>query len=345
VISRVAESCFWLHRYIERAESMARMLEVNRAFVLDADLPELQRWRPAIIVCGEEKRFLERFGRAALDDGEAVQRYLCWDEQCPVSIQTSVRWARENARTIREALSQELWETLNAFWLWHTSAEGHKLYDDMPYDFYGRVKELCFLFHGVCHNTMLHEEAFDFMRLGMQLERAGQTARLLDVHHHALGRGVGDGDGGGAGVAGAADAQVETAQWLAILRSCSASDASFQKSRKPLSGPAIAQFLLLEEGFPRSVWHCVTRAWNFLVRIRDRAPRVGRASAGLLGALVDSLRGRSINDILEAGLHDELTRIIDRTSEVCEAVHADYFDPRVPLAPAAPAAAAAPGRP
>jgi uncharacterized alpha-E superfamily protein len=319
VISRVAESCFWLHRYMERAESTARLLDVNHSFVLDVSLPEVSRWRPVVVVVGEEARFLERLGARAVDDGEAVQRYLTWDEACPVSIRTSLRWARENARTIRETLSLEMWETLNSLWLWLEDEPARRLYERSRSDFFARLREGCMLFHGVCQNTMLHEEPFDFMRLGMLLERAGQTARTLDVHHHALGA-----------APPARETAASLAQWLAILRSCSASEPWFKKSRRPLSGAAVVEFLLFEDAFPRAIRHCVARIWNFLSRIRARGPRVGARSAETARGLLARLEGATLEDVLARGLHSELTWIIGRAAEVADAVHSDYFDPAIP---------------
>ncbi len=321
MISRVAESCFWLHRYMERAENAARLLEVNLSFVLDASVPSHERWRPFIVVCGEEERFLEFHGEEAIEDGEMVQEYLTWDERNPVAIQSSLRWARENARTIRETISDEMWETLNAAWLWIGGRSARRLFQRDRWAFYVKVKETCQLFHGICHNTVLHEEPFDFMRLGMLLERAGQTARILDVKHHAFGPTLGE-----------VETAVEAAQWLAILRNCGANESFFKRSSESVTGPAVAGFLLLENAFPRSVLHCLDRAWNFLQRIRhsDDA-EVGEESATLLRALRDRLRNLSIETILQEGeIHEELTRVVDGTSDVCRAIHADYFDPKVP---------------
>jgi uncharacterized alpha-E superfamily protein len=330
VISRVAEGCFWLHRYMERVECMARVLEVNRAFVLDVSLPDLSRWRPVVVVAGEEARFLERHGAAKIDDGDAVQRYLVWEEACPVSIVTSLRWARENARTMREAISLEMWETLNSLWLWLKDDATKRLFERAPGDFYRHLSEGCLLFHGVCHNTMLHDEPFDFMRLGMLLERASQTARILDVHHHALGKSPVNGE-----------SATGTAQWLAILRSCSASEPWSKRSRKPLSGATVAEFLLFEDAFPRSIRHCLARVVNFFQRIRARAPNVGARSQALVDEMFARIGGADLQDVLARGLHAELTWIIEGVAATCNAIHDDYFDPAMPELETAGAAAGA----
>ncbi|MCC6750196.1 MAG: alpha-E domain-containing protein [Deltaproteobacteria bacterium] len=326
MISRVAESCFWLHRYLERMENTARMLEVNHWFLMDIHLPRHERWRPVLIVAGEQPRFDAAFGTSASENGEDVQRYLTWDEECPVAIRTSLRGARENARTIRDTISHEMWEALNGLWIWAESSAARRLYEKDRTAFYAHVKESCQLFMGLCHNTMLHEEPFDFMRLGMLLERAGQTARILDVKHHQLGN-------GSSGHEGPAD----LAQWIAILRACSAYESFFRRSRGLVTGRAVAEFLLLEPAFPRTVLHCLDRAWNFLRRIRPREPaHVGAHSAALLSRLLDSLKGRTMAELLEKDIHQELTRVIDDASAVCLAIHEDYFDPALPAAMGAP---------
>jgi len=322
MISRVAESCFWLNRYMERVETLARILDVNLAFVLDVSLPLADRWRPLLIVSGEEPRFAELFGAEAANDAEAVQRYLTWNEESACSIYSSLRYARENARTIRETISLEMWETINHLWLWLSGRLGGKLYDKDRHEFYLRLRDQSLLFHGICHNTVLHEEPFDFMRLGTALERAGQTARILDVKYHAFGP-TGRGP----------ETSAETAQWLAILRSCSAIEPFFKRTGNVLSGSAIAAFLMLDERFPRSVLHNLARAENFLRRIRplDR-PQVGARSAALLEALLMNVQSLTVDKLVgtTGGIHTALTEIIGRTAGVCDLIHEELFDPPLP---------------
>jgi uncharacterized alpha-E superfamily protein len=320
MISRVAEACFWLHRYVERAENTARLLSVNQAFVLDVSLAESEQWWPVVVVAGEQHRIKQRLSAEQLSDGDRVQDYLTWSDDNPVSIFNCIRWARENARTTREQISLEMWETINEFWHWLKGGPGRRQYRDDVDAFYRKVRELASLFQGTCHNTMLHDEPFDFMRLGMLLERAGWTARIVDVKHHMLSTAVG------------VESPLEAAQAMALLRSCSATEPFFKQVREAPTPRRAVAFVLMADQFPRSVLHCLTRALNFLRRVRPDSGATGERSHALLGALLADLQRLSPEDLFDRGLHDELTRIIDMTAQICQAVHADYFDPDVRMA-------------
>lgn len=321
MISRVAESCFWLNRHVERVETLARMLDVNLAFQLDVTLPAAERWRPLVVVAGQEKHFLEETAPEALDDPEVVQGYLTFSESNPASILSSLRCARENARTIRETVSLEMWEILNDLWLWMGERAARRLYEKDRHAFYVRLRDQCLLFHGASHNTMLHEDPFQFMRLGTALERAGQTARILDVKYHS----VGPTEEGGP------EMPYEAAQWLATLRFCSGVEPFFKRSENVLSGLSVARFLLFDRWFPRSVLHNLLRAMNFLSLVRPPRPtRVGERSAHQLAELLDEFEAMGADALVQRGLHEVLTWIVGSTAAVCERVHEDFFDPMLP---------------
>lgn len=312
MISRVAGSCFWLHRYLERAENVARLLRVTRSFVLDIPVDEIEKHYPLIIVCGEQARFDARFDAAQRQDREVVEDYLTWDADSPVSIRTSIYWARENARTTREVISLEMWESLNDLWNFLRFGGGRRLYARDRDAFFKRVKDGCDLVLGQTESTLLEGEPLDFMRLGRFLERANQTARMLDVKHHALGpsRGV--------------ETPIETAHWSALLYSCGAAEAYHKRWPARPDGQSIASFLVKEPALPRSVLGCLMRAKETLSRIRaDGHPGIGGEAERMLDALVEHVRAMPI----DATIHDELTGIIDRTASICVAIDEAYFDP------------------
>jgi uncharacterized alpha-E superfamily protein len=316
MICRVAESCFWLTRYVERVATLARLLEVNNSFQLDVHLTQAEVWRPIVIAVGEEEPFLARFGAAAIDDGEAVQEYLTWEREHPSSIFASLRWARENARTIREVMSVEMWETINDTWLWLTGRAARRLYHRERDAFYRHLTQQSMLIHGVCYSTMLHEEPFVFMRLGRAVERVGQTARILDVKHHSLGDDRRE------------ETAADAAQWLAILRSCSGLDTFFQRSANVLSGPAVADFLLFDRAFPRAVLYNLDTVRDLLARLRESDPSgLQRPSSQRLERLRGSLLQMNGAIVQELGVHKVLTSIVDDTAALCGAIHSDYLDP------------------
>jgi uncharacterized alpha-E superfamily protein len=316
MICRVAESCFWLTRYVERVATLSRLLDVNNAFQLDVRPSQSEVWRPIVIVAGQEEHFLEQVGAAAIEDGEQVQEYLTWDRNHASSIYASLRWARENARTIREVMSVEMWETINDTWLWLAGRSARRLYQRERDEFYDHLSKQCMLIHGVCYSTMLHEEPFVFMRLGRAVERVGQTARVLDVKHHSLGDDRRE------------ESTAEAAQWLATLRSCSAVDAFFQRSANVLSGPAVAEFLLFDRAFPRAVLHNLDNARDLLARLGEGdPPALVRASWQRLDRLRGSLLQMSGPVVQELGLHKVLTTIVDDTASLCESIHTDYLGP------------------
>ena len=290
MISRVADSCFWLTRHLERLDTLARLLDVNHAFQLDLDLPQAERWRPLVVVAGQEADFRTRIGDGRIDDGETVQRYLAWDAENVSSLFASVRGARENARTIRECMSVETWEVVNDLWIWIRSRTAQTLYAKSRSAFYAHLMRQCQLFHGISHSAMLHEEPFVFMKLGRAVERVGQTARILDVKHHSLGDKSSE-----------QESTADAAQWLAILRSCCAFDPFFQRPANTLSGPAVLSFLLFDRAFPHSVLHGLDQTRELLQMC--------------------------VQDVQRIGVHAALTRIVDRTTALCTAIHEDYLDP------------------
>lgn len=317
MISRAAECCFWMNRYVERVENTARLLRVHRSFILDVNLPSTERWRPVIVVSGERERFEKKYGAAAMDDGVLVQEYLTWDEECPVSIMSSLRNARENARTMREVISVDMWEALNDFWHWFRKGGARKLYSANRDGFYHHVRDWPHEFYGLSHASLMHDEPFDFMRLGMLLERGGQTARMLDIKHHMLTSPV------------RSSAAIESASWLLLLRTCSALEPFQKRHHEATTAANVASFLVLEPDFPRSIAHCVDRSWNFMKRIRADTPN-GAHAAGLLEGLRNRLAGADIDAILKRGLHEELTELVNAISEICTAIRSDFFATQLP---------------
>jgi uncharacterized alpha-E superfamily protein len=332
LISRVADRCFWFGRYVERSESSARVLQTTLSLALDAELSPRQCWQPVVMVSGEEPAFIGRMGDAALEDGEAVQRYLVWDQDCPVSLVRSVGAGRENARAIREVLSSDVWEAVNELYLWLAGGQaereyghdGHELGHGGERDgFYRRIRQSTQLTLGLLRSTMLHDTALDFTWLGVLLERVGQTARLLDVHHYAL------------TASGRAHHVIETSVWLALLRACSGVEPFMKTHAGRVTGAAVAGFLLGHPRFPRSIAYCVHSAHERLAAIRRPEDRdlPGGASLERLGALDAWMRG--LGKAPEpAELHAILTHVVDEIAAICDTIAHELLGYEPVLAPA-----------
>ena len=327
MISRVADSCFWLFRYIERAETCARFASVNRIIVLDAEHDRSERWKPVIVVLGEQARFEELVGKERYHDDDDAEDYLTWNQKSSVSIRSSLYWARENARMIREVISREMWETLNTSWQWFTSKAAQREYKNDRSQFYRRIRSLCAEFMGTSDSTMLHEEPLDFMLLGMSLERANQTARLMDVKHHRV---------TGAGERESMETPWQSAQWVSQLKLCAAEEAFLKRYRAAPTGRRVVEFLLRDASFPRSVLHCFERAERRARHIEAVAQRAApTATLTALQAMLKHLREAKMTDVLHAGLHEELTKVVDTVALVCDQLQRDFLDPTAePEAPA-----------
>jgi uncharacterized alpha-E superfamily protein len=317
MIARVADHCFWLGRYIERTESTARVLEVTRSLALDAELAPRRCWQPLVIVAGQEADFGARFGKDALDDGEAVQHYLTWDKDNPVSLWRSAAAARENARSIREVISLEVWQVLNELKVFLSSEAADATYTSDRHALYAQVRRSTQLALGLLRSTMLHDDPLDFIWLGVLLERVGQTARLLDVQYHAL---VAE---------GAPHPVLETALWLSLLRACSGFEAFMKRSRGKVGGAQVAAFLVLEARFPRSVVYCVKSARERLASIcQAGGPRgevAGARALARLGALEGYLQAIAPAELEGARVHDALTHVVNETHGVCDFIGSEIL--------------------
>jgi uncharacterized alpha-E superfamily protein len=310
MISRVADHCFWFGRYVERAEASSRMLAASVSLALDAELPPAQVWRPVLVVSGEEHEFGEAVANGdddhpAWGDGEVVQRFMVWNEDNGVSLVRSLIGARANARSIREVLSLEAWEAINELHLWIHSDVAQATYAQHRDTFYQHIRRGTQLTLGLLRSTMLHDEPLDFVWLGVLLERVSQTARTLDVHHHAFTN------------LGARHEVVETALWLSLLRALSGSEAFLKRAAGRVSSEGVARFLISEDAFPRSIRYCVHSAYERLCDIRppDHHELPGGRSLERLRVLDTWVAAREREPV--ANIHDLLTHVVDEVHEIC----------------------------
>jgi uncharacterized alpha-E superfamily protein len=325
MISRVADHCFWVGRYLDRAESTARLLQVTRALAFDAEMPTQAVWRPVVTVSGQYPDFSERFGDRAAGQGDTVQRYMTWATENAVSIRSSIWGARESARSIREVLSLDIWQATNELYLWFVSEEAQRTYTHDRDEIYRQIRRQTQLSLGLVRSTMLHDTPMDILWLGVLLERIGQTARILDMHHYLLDEDSSDGSGKHQepGHEPGKHQIVQTALWLSLLRTCSGFEAFMRIHKGRVTGHDAVEFLLFEERFPRSLRYCVRSALGLMRRIWPaELAAIGGAPLARLAALDEWLGDRK-RDLLPTSIHDLLTHVVDEVAVVCsEARHA-----------------------
>jgi len=314
MISRVAEHCFWLSRYLERAENAARILDVNQTLLLDFYVPLEQQWRPLLIISGIHDYKGEM-------DAETVQAFMTWDADNPCSIVRSMTAARENARIIREVISAEMWERINYYHLWLQGPVALSLYERSRSDFYSQIRRINQLIHGISDGTMSHGEPWDFFKLGTYLERACQTARILDAKYHIL-----------LPTPDQIGTPVDSAHWLAILTSCSGYEPYQKKQQRVLAEPsiAVAEFLIFDEQFPRSAVHCLQECQKATRAISGQPPdEPGDEVVRAIEALLSWLRSRDIHAVVREGLHETLTHVVNSIHEIGASIDKTYFDVRL----------------
>jgi uncharacterized alpha-E superfamily protein len=316
MISRTADHCFWFGRYLERSEATARMLAATMSLALDAEIPATELWRSALVVSGEDRSFKPGAEGSAEDiAGESAQRFMVWEDSNGVSLVSSIAGTRWNARSIREVLSLEAWEAVNELHLWAASPAAQTAYANERDAFYQHVRRGTQLALGLLRSTMLHDTALDFVWLGVLLERVNQTARTLDVHHHAFTN------------LPRRHEVVETALWLSLLRALSGSEAYLKRASGRISSEGVAKFLVSEAAFPRSIAYCVRSAYDRLCDIRPPASHElpGGMSLERLRVLRDWVDVRGGEPLAATSVHDLLTHVVDEVHEICATLGRELF--------------------
>lgn len=314
MLSRVANSLYWMSRYIERAENLARFVDVNRAMALEpGDLLD-DPWAPLIHATGDWALFAERYGGTTRD---SVLRFLTLDVEYPNSIISCTRAARENARTVRESISTAMWEEINKLYLLVNQAARDLAPSDLTFEFFNQVKLASQLFSGVTDNTLSHGEGWQFVRFGRLIERADKTSRILDVKTYGW---KPDKPG---------QPQGTVVQWTALLQSVSGLE-MYRKTHGRISPTAVMEFLLLDREFPRSIRSCLRHAEDALRTMTGSTPGTfSNRPEQLLGRLRSGLDYTSIDDVLADGLHAYVDRLQTLLNQLGEAVHDCYFAPPV----------------
>ena len=306
MLSRVANTLYWMVRYVERADNLARLIDVNQQLLLDYEKLDSERlrgfWQPIILSTGDEEAFSKLYD----DTGsEEVIRYLTDDPRNPNSITSCIALARENARTVRDQLSDELWEELNALYLFSRSGEACRLIASDPTRFYENIRRSAVTFLGIAASTTSRNEAWEFMDLGRHLERADKTTRFLDVSSYLPASKDGE-DAISPGIL----------HWTATLRSCGAMGA-FRAAQREITAEGVVDFLIFSKDFPRSVRYCIEKVDISLHRISG-TPRgsFSNEAERESGRVLCELNFGSTEDVLETGLHDYLDTMQGRFNHI-----------------------------
>ena len=331
MLSRVADSIYWMSRYIERAENVARFVDVNLNLMLDFPGSSTQQWQPLVDISGDTEDFKERYGDASQ---ATVIRFLTFDAKNSNSILSCARAARENARSVREIISSAMWEHLNQWYLTlAAAAAGRELSD--PHELFSSVKLASQAFTGITDTTMTHNEGWHFCRLGRQLERADKTSRILDVKYFLLLPTVHD-----------VGTTVDDVQWAAVLRSASAFE-MYHKRHGRISPTRIVEFLLLDEDFPRAIHHSVRSARESMHAITGTPTGMFRSPAEqLLGLLCSEMAYAHVDDIIAGGLHEYLDALQTKMNQISSHIYETFFAgrPAPPKRQASRRAGVAPSR-
>src|ERR1043166_426943 len=316
MLSRAANELYWMSRHIERAENTARMLDVTfRMSLMPYRIQEMDQswaelWAVPLLTTGRITDYYEQHPHLT---AEGVLEFMAFDAANPSSIYSSLQSARESARSVRGAITSEMYEDLNASWLKLRTADFATINAQGVSEFFEWVKRRSHRFRGVTVGTMLRDEGYHFIRLGTFMERADNTARILDVKYHTLLPSAAD-------VGGAVDYY----QWSALLPSVSALDSYRKIYRDVITPIKVAELLILRDDMPRSLHACMNDIYDILCKLGTRAAREPERLAGELHAQLHY--GRT-QQILSTGLHEYLMAFLDNIGILAAEIKKDILVP------------------
>lgn len=311
MLSRVADSVYWLSRYVERAENVARFIDVNYNLTLDESSELGNQWAPLVYTTGDQQGFNERYGEMTREN---VLKFLMFDEENPNSILSCSSFARENARTIREVISSVVWEQLNQFYFMVRSSAQFSASLEQPQGFCERVRLASHLLVGAIDSTMSHDEAWHFSRIGRLVERADKTSRIVDVQYYILLP-----DSSDVGTA------LDTVRWSALLNSASALE-MYRRQHGKIVPDRVADFLILDRHFPRAMHFCLIKAKESLQQITGSSAGTFRNLAEQrMGRLCSNMDYTRVEDVIRQGLHEYIDDFQSQLNLVGDAIGEEFF--------------------
>ena len=314
MLSRVAESIYWMSRQVERAENHARFLEVTLHSELDQPEDFVDPWEPLVRVTGDTKWFQENY---AVMDAKSVVNFLAFDESYHSSMLTCLRAARENAKSVRETLSTEVFEQLNSFYHFVRDAKEVQLQDPTA-EFFDEVRQHALMWTGIIDSTMTHDLRWHFLNAARLLERADKTSRILDIKYYNLLPNTED-----VGTA------IDDLQWSTVLAAISGFEA-YRREHQVLNIEKVIAFFLFHKTFPRSISCCVSGVEWSLREIEEIHGRgLSRDSLEKIGTLRHRLTNTSVKEVIASGMHEFVDSIQIELNTVSESFHQDYFNSQI----------------
>ena len=307
MLSRVADSIYWMSRYVERCENLARFVEVTFTVMLDLPGRENEQWLPLISTTGDSEWFEEHYGIANRDN---VVKFLTFDMNYGGSILASLRAARENARSVRDAIPSEVWELLNQFYYRVKDAsKDPSTVLQSPLEFYNDNKWSSHLFKGTLDASMSHEEGWHFAQLGRYLERADKTTRMVDVQYYRLLPHVHD-----------VGTPLDDLQWSALLHTVSGFE-MYRKRYHQITPQRVVSFLILDRFFPRAVMHCIDSANLSLHAISGSSvDSFCNLAEQRMGRLRNELAFMRTEEIISMGLHEFVDSLQTKMNKIGDAI-------------------------
>ena len=308
MLCRVADSLFWMSRYIERAENTVRLVDVNLQILLETDRANQETigafWQPIIQSTGDVTLFQKE---SETFESKAVMEFLTFSRDNPSSVINCIAAARENARMIRDQISEEMWEIINRLYLMLKKTDPRKIWKSGPYDFYKEIREYSSLFQGVTDSTYPYQIGYEFIMTGKFIERADKTGRILKAKllMDEYWKKLGDSN------------PLEAAQWVSVLRACSAEQAYQRTFRHDLNVKDVIGFLLLSREFPRSILFCLNNLQKHIHAISDcPITHYSNEAERHCGMLISRLNYCKIEEILKKGIQDFVEDIHDSLDQI-----------------------------
>lgn len=311
MLSRLADSMYWMARYLERAGETARLMEINLLYLVEAeeDMGEEDKWRPILQITSTETLYAEQFGDTGISTPRVLQ-FISAGRTNPNSIRTCLRLFRENARVARDRISKEMWEAVNEIWMGFDERLKGPLTSERVSSLFVELRNQVARFNGLVASTMMRGEAYAFYQLGGCLERADMTARIMDVKYHIILPDL--------SMVGSA---LDYYQWAALLKSLSGFEA-FRRSYHSGFMPAdVAEFVVLNRDFPRSIVFSVERMGAALEIIDLQGKTATQAAFSLLSGMVMT----TAQEISTEGLHEFLERLLESITRFHTALAEEFF--------------------